>query len=144
MSDCGHTEEEHAAMQQDLVSRISRGDITPLIPMLDNDMLIATLESIVVEVFARTETHEEAVAIWKAKNQQVEATFFPEKSEDSAAPEVHASLMKLRARLADMRTDAEFANEAQDELRVMLEQHGVAEPDRSKHEDPPASTGFYL
>lgn len=139
--DCGHTEEEHQAMAEQLQANLMTGDLTPLIPTLSNQALMVLLQAVSAEVFIRAEDDEEAQKIWTVHDDLVRGTFFANAAEDSDNPVIFSHMREARKRFKQEVENMKFAAEASGELNTILEQHGVQPAPPEKEDDFP---GFYL
>lgn len=89
-TNCGHTEEEHAQMGQDMAEALGRGDITPLIQSLTMDNFVAALQACTTEIWVRAENDDEAEAAWQAHADLVERTFIDRTENDEFYQQVIA------------------------------------------------------
>ncbi len=146
-SECGHSDEEHNEMRMkedtEMIRRILAGDFTGTFAGLDMEALQRNLEGIYMEMYLRA-PDDEAYKLWvDSIRTGVYDVLLPDENGESRDPEVLAQAQEMRAKLqAAFKKDSEaedFMAEAGDELRIMLEQHGVA--DDIKPEDLP---GQYL
>lgn len=144
MSDCGHSDEEHEAMAEEIQARINQGDITALIPAIDNRSLNMLLQAAAAELFIRSEDWETARANWDQLDELVRTTLFVDRAEDSAFPEEYEMLKDAQKKYHQLLAPTN-ANVEQmvHELERILAEHGVQEAQRPQkpNDDFP---GFYL
>ena len=134
--DCGHTEEEHLQQMQEAVLD---GDMTPIFAMLPPDMLIHNIKMIVNELFVRSQDDEEFERALELLNGLIHRILLNGEEE----PETRENLLKARASYTGMVEGQQFQAEAEDELRIMLEQHGVLD-DTPQAAIQDEQYGFYL
>ncbi len=145
-NECGHSDEEHDEMRleqdTDMIRSILAGDFTSTYGSLPVESLQRNLEGIYMEMFLRAPDDEAYKEYVDSIHKGVYDVLLPGDGE-SNDPETYRKAKKLRDKLQTAyKKDSEaqeFMDEAGDELRIMLEQHGVA--DAIKPEDLP---GQYL
>ena len=146
-NECGHSDEEHEEMQldadTDMIRDILAGNFTASFPGMDIMALQRNLEGIYMEMYLRAPDDEAYKQYVDSIRDGVYDVLLVESEEDSADPTTLRKAREMRAKLQEgMKKHSEdevFMEEAGDELRIMLEQHGVA--DAIKPEDLP---GQYL
>lgn len=144
--ECGHTEEEHKEMARernaDQAMALLQGDFTSLFQTMETQMLQTNLESILLEMYLRATDDEMFADYFSSVVDGVREILLPEEGVESSNPEVLDYAKQARAEVQEAIKDDQFMTEATDELRVMLEQHGVAEAERKEESDD--FPGFYL
>jgi len=122
---CGHTEAEHEEKVALVAQAVGTGNFLPLIAYLDNDMLAATIQTVILELFVRSQNKEVAHENWETIKNLIDGTFFNPHGSDH--PEIVEALEQERARFAQAVEAREFADETQQGLHQLFEQHGVHE-----------------
>jgi len=143
--DCGHTEDDHRKLAEEMQERITGGDITALIPAVSNEMLNMLLQAAAAEVFVRSENFDAARRNWEQLDSLIRTTLFVDSAEESAFPVEYTMLKEANKKYLALREADQFAQKAGEELDELFDQHGVADAKRpqapTKDEDFP---GFYL
>lgn len=142
MSDCGHTEEEHQAMADAIQERMNEGDVTGLIPLIDNDQLNLLAQAVAAEMFIRSQDFNSARHNWATLDNLVRSTLFVDSAEKSAYPEEYAMIKEANKRYHEAAEGNTTVNEMVRELDLLLTQHGVQEASRPERKDD--FPGFYL
>ena len=149
-NDCGHTDEEHADMAKDdalgRAAELMEGNFSSMFPDLPTAMVQTNIEAALMEMFLRSPTDEEYRNYVKMMLDSLLDILVPEdgiSSQQELFDKAHEMRDKIQAKLSDLRDDKDFLDEAGDELRIMLEQHGVAEPVERTEDDEPLP-GQYL
>jgi len=97
---CGHTDDEHRAEAISLQDAVTKGDLSPLIPSLSNQHLMAVVHMASVEMFIRAENDETAWANWERHDKLVRNTFMVESEEDSEWPEYYKLVQTQREKFS--------------------------------------------
>ena len=98
--DCGHTSEEHADEGRSLQEAVAKGDLSPLVPSLTNENLMAILQMATVEMFVRAEDDTTAEHNWSKHDNLVRSTFMVNSAADSEWPEYYEMMIAQRAKFA--------------------------------------------
>jgi hypothetical protein len=140
---CGHSEEEHKNMANEIQQRISQGDITALIPTISNNNLNLLLQAAAAEMFVRSVDWDAARANWEQLDHLVRSTLFVDKAEDSAFPVEYSMLKKANSQYRKLIELDKMAAEGEEGLKDLFEEHGVEEAKRP-HKRDDDFPGFYL
>jgi hypothetical protein len=124
---CGHTEAEHKAQAQDIMERVSQGDLTPLIATMPSEMLAQLAQAVATEIVIRAEDMDMARRIWDTHDKLVRGVLLAADQNASEEPAVYEAVQKARAEYHAELRSREFMAQAEDELRIILEQQGVVE-----------------
>ncbi len=139
MSDCGHTDEEHAEMERDekmrTIAEIMDGNFSSVFHQLPTTVLQDNIEALILEMFLRAPDDEAFGEYIETMFKGIYQVLIPEDGVGTH-PETREKALELRANLREGVENATFKTEAEDELRVMFEQHGVAEDPRGLIEAP--------
>lgn len=128
--DCGHSDDEHNKLAKEVQARIQAGDITVLIPTQSNDQLNMLLQAAAAEMFIRSADHESFARNWEILDNLVRGTLMVNSVDESAHPVEYQMLKEAQKKWSKATELDKTMSEGTDELRVMFEQHGVAEPKR--------------
>jgi hypothetical protein len=151
--ECGHTPEEHEDMfkdeQAEIIMEVLKGNFTGLFPGLDTMALHRNMEGLWMEMYFRSPNDEEFEKYIVSITEDLRNILLPAEGEESSDPEVYQFATEMKAKLqakqAERADATAFELEAADELRVLFEQHGVADDatstKKAKDDDFP---GFYL
>lgn len=133
--ECGHTDEDHLKRAQEM---IMSGDLTPLYISMDLDQLITNLEGIISVIFSIAPDDDEFKRFLDDLHEEATAAFIDGTANDGR---VREAALKHREQVQEFLLNEDFINDANDEIRALIEKHGVVAQQQSNDNDMP---GFYL
>ncbi len=149
-NDCGHTDDEHAEMAKDdalgRAAELMEGNFSSMFPDLPTAMIQTNIEAALMEMFLRSPNDDQFRDYVAMMLQGLLDILVPEdgvSTQQELWDKAHEMRDKIQAKLSVLKDDKDFLDEAGDELRIMLEQHGVAEP-VERTEDDDSLPGQYL
>lgn len=98
---CGHTDEEHKALAVSAQQAIEGGDLSPLLPVMDNDNLVKLVQRGLLELFVRVQGYDEAKQLWEKFDNDVRTIVLAKNAEESADPELWNDIQRERIAYAE-------------------------------------------